>query len=85
MFRANVVYVSSTEQPTKPAPLRFSPARSPPVRRALPIELKPTQHFAQPCKIRSPKLNTKTVFAAKPIAVRFVENVLLYQIYTFWL
>ncbi|CCD67780.1 uncharacterized protein CELE_T20F5.4 [Caenorhabditis elegans] len=70
MFRANVVYVSSTEQPTKPAPLRFSPARSPPVRRALPIELKPTQHFAQPCKIRSPKLNTKTVFAAKPIAVR---------------
>lgn len=69
MFRANVVYVSSAEQPSKP-PLRFSPARSPPVRRALPIEMKLSQHFAQPCKIRSPKLNTKTVFAAKPIAVR---------------
>ncbi|CAL2029394.1 unnamed protein product [Caenorhabditis brenneri] len=70
MFRANVVYVSSPEQSTKQATLRFSPARSPPVRRALPIEVKPNQHYAQPCKIRSPKLNSKAVFAAKPIAVR---------------
>uniref|UniRef100_A0A1I7TK68 Uncharacterized protein n=1 Tax=Caenorhabditis tropicalis TaxID=1561998 RepID=A0A1I7TK68_9PELO len=70
MFRANVVYVSSSEQPTKLAPLRFSPARSPPVRRALPIEMKTNQHYAQPCKIRSPKLNSKAVFAAKPITVR---------------
>ncbi|EFP01422.1 hypothetical protein CRE_23989 [Caenorhabditis remanei] len=69
MFRANVVYVSTPEQPSKP-PLRFSPARSPPVRRALQMELKPNQHYAQPCKIRSPRLNSKNVFAAKPIAVR---------------
>ncbi|CAO4361554.1 unnamed protein product [Caenorhabditis nigoni] len=69
MFRANVVYLSTSEQQSKP-PLRFSPSRSPPVRRALPIEMTPTQHYAQPCKIRSPKLNSKVVFAAKPIAVR---------------
>ncbi|CAI2303718.1 unnamed protein product [Caenorhabditis sp. 36 PRJEB53466] len=69
MFRANVVYVSPPEQPVKPATVRFSPARSPPVRRAFPIEVS-SQHYAQPCKIRSPKLHSKTVFAAKPIAVR---------------
>lgn len=68
MFRANVVYVSPSEQTSRP--VRFSPARSPPVRRALPIEVSPAQHYAQPCKIRSPKLNSKTVFAAKPIAIR---------------
>uniref|UniRef100_A0A8R1I1B9 Uncharacterized protein n=1 Tax=Caenorhabditis japonica TaxID=281687 RepID=A0A8R1I1B9_CAEJA len=74
MFRANVVYVGSgsgAEIPAQKAPpVRFSPARSPPVRRAIPIELSSAEHFGQPCKIRSPNSISPKVFAAKPIAVR---------------